>query len=101
MILSKQGLQRSFNTEWTNKWVPSVVLYCKRLKRKDIKLILKDMEEGRVLLVNKTLLSCMYPENDDQRGALKLLYHLLCIQPKKGDSENNNISYLFSQYEVN
>lgn len=35
--------------------------------------------------------------DDDQKGALKLIFQLLCVQPKKGDGD---LSYLFSEYEV-
>ena len=35
--------------------------------------------------------------DDDQKGALKLLFQLLCVQPKKGGGD---MRYLFSQHEV-
>ena len=51
---------------------------------------------------NVLTLNCIYVYyilgEDDQEGALKLLFYLLCVQPKKGDSDR---SYLFSQHEVN
>ena len=47
LILSKEGLFRTFSTDWTRKWMPSIIKYCKRLKRKDIKEIMKKMGKGR------------------------------------------------------
>lgn len=47
LILSKQGLQRTFSSEWSQKWVPSIILYSKGLKRKDIKDTLNEMDKGR------------------------------------------------------
>lgn len=35
--------------------------------------------------------------DDDQKGALRLLYHLLCVHPKKGQGD---MSYMFAEYEV-
>ena len=49
-VLGKQGLQRSFTAEWTQKWVPAIINYSKVLKRKDIKETLKEMERGIYLI---------------------------------------------------
>ena len=46
LILNKDGLLRSFSTEWTQKWVPAVVAYSKGLKRRDVKEILKELDES-------------------------------------------------------
>ena len=35
--------------------------------------------------------------DDDQKGVLKLLFLLLCVQPRKGGGD---LSYLFSAYNV-
>lgn len=49
--------------------------------------------------IHTTLASLVFLAEDNQKGALKLLFHLLCIQPKKGDGEND-MNYLFAQYKV-
>ncbi len=36
LILSRPGIFNTFATEWRRKWVPSINMYCKALKRKDI-----------------------------------------------------------------
>lgn len=40
LILSKQALQRTFITDWKQKWVAAVLKYSQGLKRKDIKELL-------------------------------------------------------------
>ena len=47
------------------------------------------------LVPSQHLLSCLL--EDEERGALSLLFHLLCIQLQKGDAD---IIFLFSQHEV-
>lgn len=42
-------------------------------------------------------LQSFFTGNDDQKGALKLLFQLLCVQPKKGGGD---LRYLFAEYEV-
>ncbi len=37
LVLSKQNMYSSFVAEWTGKWIPAVIGYCEKLKRKDIK----------------------------------------------------------------
>ena len=46
LILNKDGLLRSFSTEWTQKWAPAVVAYSKGLKRRDVKEILKELDKS-------------------------------------------------------
>ena len=46
LILNKDGLQRSFSTEWTQKWVSAIVAYSKGLKRRDVKELLKELDES-------------------------------------------------------
>lgn len=49
LVLGKQGLQRSFCAEWSQKWVPAIIGYAKGLKRKDIRNLLKEMEKGMLI----------------------------------------------------
>ena len=41
-------------------------------------------------------------DDEDQKGALKLLFQLLCVQAKKGEKKDDekNLQYLFSEYDV-
>ena len=50
LILGKQGIQQSFNTEWNQKWVPAIIDYSKGTKRKNIKGMVKDMEKSQLVL---------------------------------------------------
>ena len=50
LVLGKQGLQRSFSNEWSQKWVPAIIVYCKGLKRKDIRDMIKELESGNFSL---------------------------------------------------
>lgn len=50
LIIGKQNLQRSFTKEWREKWVPAIITYAKRLKRKDVKDIIHDIEKGKFCL---------------------------------------------------
>ena len=34
LILSRPGILRAFSTEWRVKWVPAIVGYCRRLKKR-------------------------------------------------------------------
>ena len=36
LILSRPNVFRTFSTEWRVKWVPAIIAYCKRLKKKEI-----------------------------------------------------------------
>ena len=42
LVLKKPGLYRSFSTDWKQTWVPAVLEYCQRLKRKDVAALLKN-----------------------------------------------------------
>lgn len=46
LVLGKQALLRSFSAEWGQKWVPAIISYSRKLKRRDIQSTLKDMEKG-------------------------------------------------------
>ena len=34
LVVNRNGMFHSFRSEWRVKWVPSIMLYCKTLKRK-------------------------------------------------------------------
>ena len=85
LVLSKQGLQRSFSTEWIQKWVPSVTEYSRGLERKDIKAILAES-------VCTYMYIALGDDDGDQKMALKLLFQLLCVA-RKGE---NCLNYLFA-----
>ena len=34
LVVNRSGMFHSFSSEWRVKWVPSIILYCKTLKRK-------------------------------------------------------------------
>lgn len=46
LIFSKVGVLNDFSNDWIEKWVPSILTYCKALKKKDMKELLLSLEKG-------------------------------------------------------
>ena len=44
LILSRPGAQQIFYSEWSMKWAPAIVCYCRSLKRNDIREVLASSE---------------------------------------------------------
>ena len=46
LILSRPGALRTFSSEWSMKWAPAIIAYCKRLKKKDSAVIINGHESS-------------------------------------------------------
>ena len=55
IILNKPDIYKSFTLEWKEKWVPAVITYGRKLKKKDIRTLLQKSDEidGMYILVRE------------------------------------------------
>ena len=59
LIMKKANLFRSFNLDWTQKWVPAIVAYARHSKRKEIAKLVQELDrclEGAFTLNNYIIL---------------------------------------------
>lgn len=45
LILKKSGLLRTFTSDWTQKWVPAILSYARKVKRKDVLKVIQDYDK--------------------------------------------------------
>ena len=45
IIINRPDVYKSFALEWKEKWIPAVIMYARKLKRKDVHAILEKCDE--------------------------------------------------------
>ena len=53
LIVNRNAMFHSFSSEWRVKWVPSIMTYCKRLRKKEVTVALATYYDS-----NSTGLGC-------------------------------------------
>ncbi|MCG8624296.1 MAG: hypothetical protein MJE68_20170 [Proteobacteria bacterium] len=51
IVINRPDIYKSFVLEWKEKWAPAILIYARKLKKKDISAIIKeyDDKEGIIL----------------------------------------------------